>query len=141
MKTSRQKLSFKEMPSRYGDLVKLLPPRPIHDAVDEANVEEVVLAMAGHKLTRDQDDYLELMSDLLMKYQDSVDPWPLKLNSPLDRLQYLLEESGTTPTKLAEILNCSQSLVSLVLTGKRELSKENVVKLAKHFKVEAGYFL
>ena len=45
-----------------------------------------------------------------------------------------------TPGALAKLLGCSQPLVSLILAGKRELSKANVKKLARHFKLDAGYF-
>jgi antitoxin component HigA of HigAB toxin-antitoxin module len=53
----------------------------------------------------------------------------------------LLEDTATTPRNLEKILRCGHSLVSLVLSGKRELSKENVRALAKHFKLSADYFL
>ena len=42
---------------------------------------------------------------------------------------------------LERILRCGHSLISLVLSGKRELSKDNVRALAKHFKLSADYFL
>jgi antitoxin component HigA of HigAB toxin-antitoxin module len=141
MKTARHPITFNDIPKRYADLVNLLAPRPIHDAVDEANVEEIVFTMAGHKLTRDQADYLELMSDLLASYQDLIAPAPANDRPPLERLRYLLEVSETTPTQLAALLDCSQSLVSMLLTGKRELSKDNILKLARHFKIEAGYLM
>ncbi len=35
----------------------------------------------------------------------------------------------------------NRSLGSLLLTGRRELSKAHVRLLAEHFKVDAGYFL
>ena len=57
------------------------------------------------------------------------------------RLKYLMEQSETTPTQLAKILNCSQPLVSLILSGKRDLSKANAKKLARRFRLDVGYFL
>ena len=43
--------------------------------------------------------------------------------------------------QLRELLQCSQSLVSLILNGKRELSKDNIRRLANHFKLQPGYFM
>ncbi len=136
------RLKFHELPTDYAALVALHPPRTLHDRVDEQNVEELINAMAGHAMSDDQEDYLELLSDLLLKYQTAR--LPAKSRSrrlPHERLKYLMQESEMTPTKLATVLGCSQPLVSLILSGKRELSKENIKKLAGHFRLEAGYFL
>ena len=68
----------------------------------------------------------------------------IKINltgSPRQRLKYLMEQSEMTRNELAAVLRCSQPLVSLILSGKRNLSKENIRKLAAHFKLDTGYFL
>jgi antitoxin component HigA of HigAB toxin-antitoxin module len=139
------KLKFAEMPTDYAGLVAMYPPRPLHDAVDARNVEEIVMEMAGHPLSLDQDDYHDLLSDLLIRWQESNEPSrSRKRSQPLSahaRLKYLIEQSGTTPSQLAQLLSCSQPLVSLLLSGKRTLSKVNAKKLAAHFKLDAGYFL
>jgi antitoxin component HigA of HigAB toxin-antitoxin module len=135
------KLKFADIPKDYSGLVAMYPPRPLHDEVDERNVEEIVNVMAGHALTVDQEDYLDLLSDLLLKHHAEHHSPRRGPRSPANRLQYLMAQSETTPTQLARILRCSQPLVSLILGGKRELSKANVKKLANHFKLDAGYFL
>src|SRR5215210_1806398 len=135
------KLKFVDLPRDYAALVALYPPRPLHDAIDERNVEEIVSEMAGHKLTGDQEDYLNLMSDLLLKYQSTRHPRRIKRRSAKERLKYLMSQSQMTPADLAALLQCSQPLISLVLAGRRNLSKPNIKKLATHFKLDAGYFL
>jgi HTH-type transcriptional regulator / antitoxin HigA len=135
------KLEFSDMPRDYDGLVAMHPPRPLHDEVDEQNVEEIVAAMAGHELSPEQEDYLDVMSDLLLKYHAQKQA-PRRRRRPVhERLKYVMSESGTTPTQLARILRCSQPLVSLILSGKRELSKENIKKLADYYRLEGGYFL
>jgi len=139
VKTKRT-LHFADLPRDYAGLVALLPPRPLHDATDADNVEEIVFAMAGHQLSRDQEDYLDLMSDLLERYfddRDQPDP-PL---SVAERLTYLMEESGLTPDDLRRLLGVSQPMVSLLMNGKRELSKAHIVRLAEHFRLAADYFM
>jgi HTH-type transcriptional regulator/antitoxin HigA len=132
---------FADMPRTYVKLVEMYPPRPLHDDDDARDVEELVAEMAGHELTKDQEDYLDLLSDLLLKYHGKRHPPARQRRTPADSLKFLLEESGTTAAQLSRILRCSQPLVSLLLNGKREPSKANVKKLAKHFKLDAGYFL
>ena len=68
------KPKFAEMPKDYASLVAMYPPRPLHDDVDERNVEEIVNALAGHELTPDQEDYFDLLSDLLLKSQSERHP-------------------------------------------------------------------
>lgn len=60
---------FTELPTAYHDLVAYFPPRPIHDARAEADTENVVLAMVGHDLNADEQDYLDILSDQLLKYE------------------------------------------------------------------------
>jgi antitoxin component HigA of HigAB toxin-antitoxin module len=132
---------FSDFPSDYAALVAMHPPRPLRDDIDEENVEEIVGEMAGHELSPDQEDYLDLLSDLLLKYQAKTQSQRRRKRSSHERLKYLISQSQTTPAQLAGLLGCSQPLVSLLLSGKRNLSKENVKKLAAHFKVDAVYFL
>ncbi len=68
----------------------MYPPRPLHDEVDEQNVEEIVNALAGHDLTPDQKDYLDLLSDLLLKYQSDRHPRSAGRRTPGQRLKYLM---------------------------------------------------
>jgi HTH-type transcriptional regulator/antitoxin HigA len=135
------KAKFAEMPSDYTALVAMYPPRTLHDRVDERNVEEIVIEMAGHDLSAEQEDYLELLSDLLLKYRERRPATKSKRSSPRERLKYLMEQSEMTPSMLAKLLGCSQPLISLLLSGKREVSKENAKKLAAHFRLDAAYFL
>ena len=67
MKTTCPK--FAEMPTDYAELVAMYSPRPLHGEAEEQKVEEIVNAMAGHDLTPDQEDYLDLLSDLLLKFR------------------------------------------------------------------------
>jgi len=136
-----KKAKFTQMPREYRKLVAFYPPRPLHDAVDERNVEEIVNEMAGHELSRDQEDYLNLMSDLLLNYQAERATRKSGRRPVNERLKYLMEQSEINRSQMAKLLECSQPLLSLVLSGKRGLSKKNIKKLAERFKLDGGYFL
>ena len=100
MPTTYRQLAFSDIPLGYPALVAMFPPRPIHDSVDYANTLDVVLAMAGHKLTPDQDDYLSLLSELILQFDREHDQ-PRKRGTPLQRLQFLVKEAGLAPPILA----------------------------------------
>lgn len=53
-------------------------------------------------------------------------------------LQELLEERGITQKSLCSVLNVSESQVSLLISGKRRMSFENGLRLAKRLKVKPG---
>jgi HTH-type transcriptional regulator/antitoxin HigA len=139
MRKTSHKVKFADMPQDYGTLVRMFPPRPIHDRVDYANTLEIVMAMAGHKLTRDQDDYLTILSEMILHYNREHDA-PRGRGTLHERLQYLMKEAGLSASDLGRLLG-NRGMGSLFLTGKRGLSKANIRKLAEHFKVRADYFL
>jgi HTH-type transcriptional regulator/antitoxin HigA len=138
MKTKMKALVFKQIPRSYRELVEMHPPRQLHDSVDHDNALEIVMAMAGHKLTRDQEDYLDLMSELIEKYEKKHDAKPRR-SSPLERLRFLVEEAGMSASDLGRMLG-NRGLGSVLLTGTRELSKSHIRILADHFKINPGYF-
>jgi antitoxin component HigA of HigAB toxin-antitoxin module len=139
MQKASQKIAFGEIPRDYAALVAMFPPRPIHDPVDYANTLDVVMAMVGHKLTRDQDDYLRILSEMILHYDREHDQ-PRKRGTVPQRLRYLVKEAGLSASDLGRLLG-NRGMGSVFLTGKRGLSKANIRKLAEYFKVRADYFL
>ena len=67
--STRTRTSLKTIPAAYNDLAAFFPPRTIRDEVGYENTVEIIDAMAGHKLTDDQDDYLDLLSRLVEAYE------------------------------------------------------------------------
>jgi len=86
-------------------------------------------------------DYLDGLDEFISAYDQTALIDRPRRGTPRQRLRSLIEDTGATPRDLQRILRCGHSLVSLVLSGKRELSKDNVRALAKHFKLSADYFL
>lgn len=85
MKTTAKTPTFAALPTNYAGLVALHPPRPIHDDIAYDNAVEVVQALAGQKLNRDQDDYLELMARLVEDYERVRVPEP----APVSKVETL----------------------------------------------------
>jgi HTH-type transcriptional regulator/antitoxin HigA len=138
---TKTRLRFGDLPRDYVGLCALLPPRPIHDAVDYANVSEVTDAMVlwQDDLTPDQRDYFDLLCSLLEDYDTAHTKWP-KVTGP-DVLKHLLAEHGLSAAGLSRILGASRNLGAMILRGERNLTLAHVRKLAAHFKVSPELFL
>lgn len=139
MKTPR-KPAFAQMPTTFDGLIKLHAPRPIHDAVAYANTVEVVDALAGHKLNRDQDDYLLLLAALVERYETETLPKRPRV-SGLDMLRYLLEENDLGGDDLAKILGLDRSAAFRILKGERQLTTAHIKALRDRFGASADVFI
>ena len=125
-----------KLPTRYAELVALHMPRPIHDRVAYANTVEVIDALAGHKLNADQEDYLELLSQLVETYEAAhLTPFP-KVNG-IDALKFLLSENRLTGEDLAQLLSVDRSTAYKILKGTRNLTTEHIRILCDRFSVRA----
>lgn len=139
MKTATR-LRFDAMPKDYTGLCRMLTPRPIHDKVEVENVTEITDAMAGHKLTADQEDYFDLLCRLIEDYEEEQG-LPAPKVSGLDALQHLLDAHGMSAADLARLLDVHRTLGAMILRGERRLTLAHVRTLAKHFSVSADLFL
>jgi len=128
------------MPKDYTGLCRMLTPRPIHDKVEVENVTEITDAMAGHKLTADQEDYFDLLCRLIEDYEEEQG-LPAPKVSGLDALQHLLDAHGMSAADLARLLDVHRTLGAMILRGERRLTLAHVRTLAKHFSVSADLFL
>lgn len=132
-------VGFADIPSTYAALVAFLPPRPLRDKVDAANVAEMLAAMVGHKLNADQQDYVTLLAKLYAEWQAAHAP--RRKTPPHELLAAIMEESGMTQAAMAKLLDVGQPLVSAMLSGKRELSKETIRRVATRFHLDPAAFL
>ena len=139
MKTTRTKVEFARMRKDYAGLCRILTPRPIHDQVEFQNVTEITDAMAGHKLTPDQEDYFNLLCRLIEDYEkERVDAPKVTAR---EALQHLLDAHDMTAADLARLLEVHRTLGAMILRGERKLTLDHVRTLARHFGVSADVFL
>ncbi len=141
MKTAT-KMHFAGLAKSYEDLVRMLVPRPIHSEDQSEQVWEIISMMAGHAdLTKDQEDYLLILTEMYEAWQKENDPMPAESLPLRQRLAYLLEQSQTSQAAVAKLLGVSESYISMVMKGKRGLTPGHIRKLASHFRLSAGYFV
>ena len=141
MKTPRAKVEFARLPKEYAALCGVLTPRPIHDKVEFQNVTEITDAMAGHKLTADQEDYFDLLCRLIEDYEKEHAQLDAPEVSVVEALQQLLDAHGMSAADLARLLDVHRTLGAMILRGDRKLTLNHVRTLARHFGVSADAFL
>jgi antitoxin component HigA of HigAB toxin-antitoxin module len=86
-------------------------------------------------------DHMETLAQLIDDYEKGEG---LKMDlshlTPLDAVRYLMEVHGLTVTALGGLIG-SQGTLCDVLSGRRQLSKAMIRKLADHFGVSPAIFL
>jgi len=137
---TRKKLTFAALPEDYAGLVAFYPLRPLHDKVDFNNAYEVAMAMAGHDLTPDQEDYLDVLTTLINQYDELHNVQPLPDIDALGMLKFLMEQRDMNASDLGRLLG-QRELGSKILREERELSKTHIRKLANHFHVSPAMFM
>jgi len=133
--------SFASVPKTYEGLCRVYLPRPIHDKIELENATEIVDFLAGHKLNVDQEDYLDLLSDLVAEYEEEHAPLKVRKMSGRTVLAYLLEENGLNASDFSRILGSDRTLGAKILRGERALTLEHLKKLAQRFAVDPGIFM
>ncbi len=121
---------FSELPKNYADLCAILMPRSIHDENELENVTEIIDLMAGHKLTKDQTDYLDTLATLAADFEDqNVEPLP-KLK-PGEFLAAHLANIGMSASAWGELIGIDRSTASRLLRGERGLNAKHIRNTAK----------
>ena len=125
--------------SKYIDLLKSFPPRPIISE-EELNATQKVIDSLIYKgeLTPDEQDYLNVLGILVYEHQ-------LLYQEPIPKLQgvklikALLEEHNLEKKDLLPIFK-SESTFSEVLSAKRKLTAEQIRQLADFFQMSPADF-
>src|SRR5262249_17529870 len=96
---------------RYLELVRQVPLRPIHsEAALNRAIAMIDSLLDLAKRDADEEDYLDVLSDLVEKYEDEHDPMPPASGSEM--LRFLIESQGTTQAKVAAETRIAESTLS-----------------------------
>jgi antitoxin component HigA of HigAB toxin-antitoxin module len=92
------------------------------------------------KLSPGERDYLDALALMVEAYDDEHHRPPgLDRRTPLQRVRWLMESAGMTPSQLGDVIG-SRPAASMFLSGTRaELSKPQIRRLG-HFKMDASFF-
>jgi HTH-type transcriptional regulator/antitoxin HigA len=113
-------------------------PTPITSERQHREYLSVVDYLASKEgLTKEEDKYAQVLTTLIVAYEEENHPIPDA--SPIDVLRTLIEANDLRQKDLAVIFG-SESIVSEVLHGKREINRNHIEKLSKRFNVSPAVF-
>lgn len=135
MKTVRQTATpYTKIPKTYAGLMGLHLLRPIRDQVDADNAAEMIDLLAGHALNAEQDDYLDLLSDLYEKWESIQ--FPLSRATGSELLRLVLAERNEGGGDLAKLLGIDVSLAYRILRGERQLTAVQIRTVADSYSLD-----
>ncbi len=123
----------------YLRLVRAFPLRPIRSEseLDHA-IEMIDSLIAKEILDSGQEDYLDVLGDLVHKYEAEHDP--MLAVSDADMVRFLLESNEMAQTELAQRSGIAESTISEIVAGKRKLSRRHIASLSRVFRVSPAVF-
>ena len=115
------------------------PLRPLRTDADlDAAVAVVDSLIDQDELSAPEQDYLEVLSDLVKAYED--EHIPIEPVGDADTLRFVIEAKGVTQAQAAKEAGIAESTISEVLAGKRKLNRTQIGKLSRYFHVGPGTF-
>jgi len=138
--TEARPITAARLPKTYAALIVWHVPRTLRDKADYENAVEIVDQLAGHELNADQDDYLDLLSDPVLAYEEHHAK-PLHRISGLEALRFILAENELTGDDLVKVLKVERSVADSILKGSRNLTADHTRALSRRFSVSSDLFL
>ena len=124
---------------RYLELVRRFPLRPLRTDADlDAAVMVIDSLIDQDTLSAPEQDYLDVLSDLVEAYE--TEAVPMRPVADADMLRFLIEQKGVTQAEVAKKTRIAESTISEVLAGKRKLNRAQIGKLSRFFHVAPGTF-
>jgi len=123
----------------YLALIRRYPLRPIRSDAELDAASEVIDDLTDRDdLSPAELDYLDVLGDLVEKYEAEHIEMPHVSDAQM--LRSLMDEMNVKQVDVVQGTGISKTVVSLVLNGKRNLTREHVKVLSKYFGVNPCSF-
>jgi len=124
--------------NQYVELLQKFPPRPVTSETEfEATQTVINQLLDKSELTPDEEDYLDVLGTLIYNYEQQQEIIPDIYG--IELLKFLLEERDLKQKDLVPIFK-TESIVSAVLNGKRQLTSRHIQELAAFFHLSPSVF-
>ena len=124
----------------YLALIRRFPLRPLRtDAELDAASGLIDELTVRDDLSSAELDYLDVLSGLVEKYEDEHVEMPHVSDAAM--LRSLMDEKGVRQADVVRGTGISKTVLSLLLNGKRDLTREHIATLSKYFEVDLAAFL
>ena len=122
----------------YGKLLAKALPRVIQSEEENDRYIKTLFALEQNEtLTPEEKDLADLLTLLIEDFEEKH--YQLPKASPLEAVAFLMEQHGLKQKDLLDVFG-TPSIVSEVLSGKRDLNKEHISRLSKRFAVSPELF-
>jgi HTH-type transcriptional regulator/antitoxin HigA len=123
----------------YGALLKKVPPKVIRTEKENEAYTEILydLDRRSKRLTAAEKELAELLTLLIEDFEEKR--YRLPRAKPLDVLRFLMEQHNLQQKDLVDVFG-TRSIVSEVLSGKRNLNKDHIERLSARFHVSPEVF-
>ncbi|MGO9591855.1 MAG: helix-turn-helix domain-containing protein [Candidatus Acidiferrales bacterium] len=119
------------------DVLDGIPKVITSDAQNDRYIAALLDLERRAHLTPAEKNLAEVLTLLVEAYEE--ERHPIRTASPIEVLKELIDANNLRQKDLAPLLG-SESVVSEVLSGKRELNKHHIEKLSKKFRVSPAVF-
>jgi HTH-type transcriptional regulator/antitoxin HigA len=120
------------------EMIRRGAPRVIHTDKELAEYTQALFALtAKADPTPEDEEAIELMTLLVERYEQ--ERYSIPPAEPADVLRFLLDHNRLSQRDIAPELG-SESTVSLVLSGKRQLNRDHIARLSRRFNVSPAVF-
>ena len=123
----------------YSALLTRFPPKVIRTEKENETYTKILydLDRRNKTPTRAEKELAELLTLLIEEFEERQ--YQLPQTNPLDVLTFLMDQHGLRQKDLVDVFG-TPSIVSEVLSGKRELNKEHIKRLSERFHVSPELF-
>jgi HTH-type transcriptional regulator/antitoxin HigA len=123
----------------YGALLRKVPPKVIRTEKENEAYTEVLyeLDRRSKSLTAAEKELAELLTLLIEDFEEKR--YRIPRAKPLDVVRFLMEQHNLLQKDLADVFG-TRSIVSEVLSGKRDLNKDHIERLSARFHVSPEVF-
>ena len=127
------------MSDKYLQLLQQFPPRTINNDEElEATVAVIDKLLDSEQLSPEESDYLNVLGTLVFDYEQRTEP--IADIYGVELLKVLITERQLRQKDLVPIFK-TESIVSDILNGKRQLTLRHIQELAQFFNLSPGVFL
>ena len=126
----------------YDSLLLKYKPRPIRNDQEYRRVlrhVEELIGRHGPIPPRAEGELIAVLSTLIESYEVASEP--RRKPMPAETLEHLIESKQVTRAKVSRATGIPASTITNVLSGRRQISRGNVTKLATYFRVDPSVFL
>jgi HTH-type transcriptional regulator/antitoxin HigA len=142
MSKVKEKKGYKTMPSSYEELTSKYPIKPIKTEAENDHYLRVYEELTDFYIDNPDveflGDYLEALSIFIEKFEKQA--YPIPETTGVDALRFLMRQHELKQKDLLDIFK-TPSILSEVLSGKRQFTLEHVKLLSAKFGVSSDIFI